>query len=106
MNSSSSKQQFLNFLNNNILGDISVCVVVLGILLAVLLTTWKINGFDNSNVILRPNYNEYWIQQMMPPLLLALLCFVILFTKVKLRNFIAEEFAIRCHLQDWITVIE
>jgi hypothetical protein len=101
-----SKQQFLKFMNNNILGDISVCFIVLGLVIGIVFSNWKINGIDNSMVADRPSYNEYWIQQMLAPITTFVLCFLILLRKVKLRTFILQELAVRCSLPEWITVIE
>jgi hypothetical protein len=74
--------------------------------LSIVLSVFKINGANNSNVVLKPNYDEFWIQQMMPPLAIAFICFSVLLKKVKLRKFIFKELGLQCSLPNWINVIE
>ena len=59
---------FLNLISKNLIGDLTLCFVVFSFVVGVLFGIVQLNGIDNSNVFQKPDYNEYWIQQILAPI--------------------------------------
>lgn len=93
-------------MNSNVLGDVSICVIVVAGVVGVAISFWKVNGIDNSKATRMPDYTDFWLQQMMPPIAMAFVALAVFFKKAKLRKFIWQEISSRCSVPRCIPLTE
>ncbi len=84
-------EKFINLISKNLLVDLSVCFVILSLVFGIIFGILNLNGIDNSNVLQKPNYTEYWIQQCLSSIAFAAFNIAVLIKKDNLRNYFLRE---------------
>jgi ABC-type proline/glycine betaine transport system permease subunit len=87
----SQKELFLNLINKDLLGDISLCIVIMVFVIGTLLGILKMNQSELLDQFEFPKPEEYWFVNTMPSIAMASICILIILRKKSLKNFLIQE---------------